>query len=111
MSQRQIILQALKDAGPDRGVHGFEWDAQGIKRYASRIHELKALGYTITSTHEALTPGGAIGARYRLMAEPVVPQVEPLVQDGDDEQVREQLAMLSELAFTPAPRKHYEEAA
>ncbi len=110
MSQRQIILQALKDAGPDRGVHGFEWDAQGIKRYASRIHELKALGYTITSTHEALTPGGAIGARYRLMAEPVVPHVEPLVRDGDDEQLHEQFAMLSELAFTPAPRKHYEAA-
>jgi hypothetical protein len=110
MSQRETILRALKDAGPDRGVHGFEWEAQGMLRYAARIHELREQGYTITSTHEALTPGGATGARYRLMADPIVPLVEPLVQDGDDDQVHEQFAMLSELAFTPA-RKHWQDEA
>lgn len=108
MSQRQIVLQSLRDAGPDRGVHGFEWEAQGILRYAARIHELRQLGYTILSTHEALTPGGAVGARYRLMDEPLVPQV-PV--EPDHELVREQLAMLSELAFTPAPEPHWRDVA
>lgn len=46
MSQRETVLQALRDAG-DRGVTNGELNRLGIFRYSARIHELRQAGHTI----------------------------------------------------------------
>lgn len=73
MTQRDTVLQALRDAG-DQGVHSFEFLALGIPRCAARVLELRSSGYTITSTRERLN-GDAEGVRYRLIEQPSVPVV------------------------------------
>lgn len=78
MTQRDIVLKALRDAG-DRGVHSFEFLELQIPRAAARVLELRENGHTITSTRERLN-GDAEGVRYRLIEQtpvPVVPVGEP----------------------------------
>lgn len=73
MTQRDIVLKALRDAG-DRGVHSFEFLELQIPRAAARVLELRENGHTITSTRERLN-GDAEGVRYRLIEQPSVPVV------------------------------------
>jgi len=78
VTQRDIVLKALRDAG-DRGVHSFEFLELQIPRAAARVLELRENGHTITSTRERLN-GDAEGVRYRLIEQtpvPVVPVGEP----------------------------------
>lgn len=65
MTQRETVLQALKDAG-DTGIHSFDFLQVGIPRAAARIRELREMGYTISSVRERLN-GEAEGVRYRLV--------------------------------------------
>lgn len=62
MSQRELILKRLQEAGP-RGVHSFQL-LDITPRYAARICELNKLGHVITSEPERRAE--AIGVRYTL---------------------------------------------
>jgi hypothetical protein len=100
MTQKQQVLQILRDAG-DRGAHSFEFLTAGMPRVAARVGELRAEGHTITSTPETLH-GDAKGVRYRLV-EPV--QVPLVVESLDDQFDR---------LFPPAPsngRPHWQQDA
>lgn len=70
MSQRTDILRWLEVAGP-QGVHSFKL-LSITPRYAARIHELKELGYEISSTPEK-GDGDANGVRYKLHPAPSEP--------------------------------------
>ena len=65
MTQRDVVLKALRDAGT-RGVHTFELRAAYIGNPSQRIAELEAAGYVISHTRERLH-GRAMGTRYRLV--------------------------------------------
>jgi len=75
VTQRDIVLKALRDAG-DRGVHSFEFLELQIPRAAARVLELRENGHTITSTRERLN-GDAEGVRYRLIEQARLPVGEP----------------------------------
>lgn len=69
MTQRQQVLQLLREVGP-RGIHTFELRARYIGNPSQRVAELEAEGHHITHQRERLN-GQAVGTRYRLVESPV----------------------------------------
>lgn len=61
-------LEILQKAG-QKGIHSFELNtAVGTTRSASRVKDLKYLGYTINAIHEKY--GNSWGVRYFLVNQP-----------------------------------------
>ena len=68
MTDTELTLQALQNAG-NAGVHSFDLNRLvGTIRAAARVNDLKNLGYQITARPETL--GNARGVRYFLVSSP-----------------------------------------
>jgi hypothetical protein len=66
MTQNAAILELLRSRG-DRGITALDaLELVGSFRLAARISDLRAMGFTITSTPETTAAGARI-ARYRLI--------------------------------------------
>ena len=76
MSQRDFVLQRLREAGP-RGIHTFQLRKEYVGNPSQRIAELEALGYVIQSVRERPAPDRALGARYTLVRDIDVDQSNP----------------------------------
>lgn len=70
-TQKEIVEHLLRARG-DQGIHTFELRQMYIGNPSERVRQLRELGWLIDSIDERFH-GEAFGTRYRLIAEPEVP--------------------------------------
>jgi len=108
--QQRVVAQILMEAG-ERGCHSEQFYEAKMPTFSQRIGELRASGWVIRAEPEKFA-NGAVGRRYWFVSKPPMFPVDDIEGEPQEHRlVREQLAMLSEAAFTPAPRKHWEDEA